>query len=73
MHISSEVLVESPKPFEAMCFNLRISFIGSIRTTWMDMPQMLPEVHRMGSFECIILLYIIVYQIDNSDTNPGVL
>ncbi len=58
IHISSEVLVESPKPYEAMCFNLPISFIGSIRRTWMDMPQMLPEVHRMGSFGCTKLVYV---------------
>ena len=73
MHISSEIFVGLPKPYEAICFNLPTSFIGSIRRTWMGMPQMLPEIHRMGSFECIILLYIIVYQINNSDTNPGVL
>lgn len=58
IHISSKVLVKSPKPYEAMCFNLPTSFIGSIRRTWMGMPQMLPEVHRVGSLGCIILVYI---------------
>jgi hypothetical protein len=31
---SSKVLVELPKPYEAMCFNLPTSFIGFIRRTW---------------------------------------
>ena len=58
LHISSKVLADSPKTYEAMCFNLPTSVIGSIRRTWMGMPQMLPEIHRMGSFECIILVCI---------------